>query len=462
MPQDTPRLPFEIDDTIDPTLVTGRAGVPLVIELFRQLGVAQAIDAEVAGQAAPARACRPSQLVESLIALWTSGGDRCQDLTTLREDQALGHAARAPAARRRPPSGTSSRPSTSRTGRCGRRARRRRFPWSPRPWRASAPPIARWWPASSAGPGRRRRPSTWTPRSWRATRTRRPWPTTGRGATSRSSSSGPSRMSSSMTSSATAMCRPAAGTCASSNRPWPTCPSGITQIRVRADSALYETDGPPLVRGQQKIEYAISADLSEQLKAEIRPPPRDRLAGRAGGAGRDPRLGRGRRTSRDDGDHRKDRPCVRRYLAVRVQKRQGSLFADGSSVHYFAVVTNRTEDGLTILQWHRRESGDRRARPSRPQERTRGRRAPQREVRGERRLVPAERPHVQPAHRAQAVDLTRRSPDRPAEAAPVPALQHRREGRRACAPDAPAALGRPPACLASSGSGARSLRLAPA
>jgi hypothetical protein len=31
----SPRLPFQIDDTIDPTLVTGRAGVPLVIELFR-------------------------------------------------------------------------------------------------------------------------------------------------------------------------------------------------------------------------------------------------------------------------------------------------------------------------------------------------------------------------------------------------------------------------------------------
>ncbi len=48
MPHETPRLPFEIDDTIDPTLVTGRAGVPLVIELFRQLGVAQTIDAHVA------------------------------------------------------------------------------------------------------------------------------------------------------------------------------------------------------------------------------------------------------------------------------------------------------------------------------------------------------------------------------------------------------------------------------
>lgn len=58
-----------------------------------------------------------------------------------------------------------------------------------------------------------------------------------------------------------------------------------------------------------------------------------------------------------DGDFRKDRPCVRRYLASRNQKRQGSLFADGSRVHSFAVVTNRTGDGLALLQWHRAKAG---------------------------------------------------------------------------------------------------------
>ncbi len=42
---------------------------------------------------------------------------------------------------------------------------------------------------------------------------------------------------------------------------------------------------------------------------------------------------------------------------MRVQKRQGSLFADGSSVHYFAVVTNREGDGLALLQWHREKAG---------------------------------------------------------------------------------------------------------
>jgi hypothetical protein len=88
MPQETPRLPFEIDDALDPTLVTGRAGVPLVIELFRQLGVAAAIDTHVPVKQRQ-RGLRPAQLVESLIALWVSGGDRGQDLTTLRADHAL-------------------------------------------------------------------------------------------------------------------------------------------------------------------------------------------------------------------------------------------------------------------------------------------------------------------------------------------------------------------------------------
>lgn len=61
--------------------------MPLAIERFRQVGGAQAIEAHVAVTQRQ-RGLTPAQLVESLIALWTSGGDRCQDLTTLREDHA--------------------------------------------------------------------------------------------------------------------------------------------------------------------------------------------------------------------------------------------------------------------------------------------------------------------------------------------------------------------------------------
>jgi hypothetical protein len=51
-----------------------------------------------------------------------------------------------------------------------------------------------------------------------------------------------------------------------------------------------------------------------------------------------------------DGDHRKDRPWVRRYLAVRVRRCQGELFADGSTLKHFAIVTNREGDGLALIR----------------------------------------------------------------------------------------------------------------
>ena len=44
MPQCPTQLPFELDEVVDPSLVTSHAGVPLALELFRQLGVAAAIE----------------------------------------------------------------------------------------------------------------------------------------------------------------------------------------------------------------------------------------------------------------------------------------------------------------------------------------------------------------------------------------------------------------------------------
>lgn len=50
-----------------------------------------------------------------------------------------------------------------------------------------------------------------------------------------------------------------------------------------------------------------------------------------------------------DEDYRKDRPCVRR--------RQGELFADGSTGKHFAILTNCEGDGLTLIRWHREKAG---------------------------------------------------------------------------------------------------------
>jgi len=353
MPEDTPRLPFEIDDAIDPTLVTGRAGVPLGIELFRQLGVAATIDAQVRVKQRQ-RGLRSAQLVESLIALWTSGGDRCQDLTTLREDHALAALLGYPW-----PAATTVRDFLD-------------------AFHADDLPL---W---AAGP--------------QATVPQESPPLAGLGAANRTLLAGVQQAAREATATLDVD-----GTLVESHKDTATVaydgtrgyqpvvvlwaeqdvilhdefrdghvpagcgnvrvleqavanlPPGITQLRLRADSALYET--AVLRWGEQhRIEYAISADLSEQLQAEIL-----RLPERAWQVGcEEPDAVRAWAEVPyvpSDGDFRKDRPCDRRYLAVRIQKRQGNLFADGSTLHHFAVVTNRTGDGLALLQWHRAKAG---------------------------------------------------------------------------------------------------------
>jgi hypothetical protein len=87
-PSANTRLPFQIDDQIDPTLITAHAGLPLVIELFRRVGAAQVVNDAVRIKQRQ-RGLTPAQLVETLMALWAAGGDRGQDLQTVRADAAL-------------------------------------------------------------------------------------------------------------------------------------------------------------------------------------------------------------------------------------------------------------------------------------------------------------------------------------------------------------------------------------
>lgn len=282
MPDTSLRLPFEIDATVDPTLVTGRAGVPLGLELFRQLGVAQTGDRHVAVKQRQ-RGLPPSQLVESLVALWASGGDRGPDLTTLREDQALATLLGYPL-----PAAT--------TGRDFLEA----FHADDLPLWAEPDVILTDQFRDGHGPA-------------------------------------------------------GCGNVRVLEQALATRPQGVTQLRLRADSALSET---AVLRWceDHRVEYAISADLSAQLKAELRRLPETawHLEREEPDATREwaevPYVP-------SDGDHRKNRPCVRRYLAVRIRKRQGRLFADGRSVHYFARVTNRAGEGLALLQWHREKAG---------------------------------------------------------------------------------------------------------
>jgi hypothetical protein len=82
------RLDFEIDEALEASLVTPRAGVASLIEVFRQSGAAAVIETRVKIKARK-RGLSSSQMVESLLALWAAGGERCEDLNQLREDKAL-------------------------------------------------------------------------------------------------------------------------------------------------------------------------------------------------------------------------------------------------------------------------------------------------------------------------------------------------------------------------------------
>jgi len=353
MATETPQLPFEIDDTIDPTLVTGRAGVPLVIELFRQLGVAAVIDAHVPVKQRQ-RGLPPSQLVESLLALWVSGGDRCQDLTALREDQALATLLGHPL-----PAATTVRDFLE------------AFHIEHGPLWAAGPTATI--PEESA------------PLAGLAQANRTLVAGLQRGARARTATLDVDatlveshKDAATVAYDGTRGYQPVVvlwaeqdvilhdqfrdghvpagcGNLRVLEQAVANLPQGITQLALRADSALYETAVLRWCEDQQ-IAYAISADVSEQLKAEIR-----RLPESAWQVEREEsdaiRAWAEVPYVPSDGDHRKDRPCVRRYLATRIQTRQGQLFADGSRVRYFAVVTNRTEDGLAILQWHRQKAG---------------------------------------------------------------------------------------------------------
>jgi len=140
-------------------------------------------------------------------------------------------------------------------------------------------------------------------------------------------------------------------------------PGGVEQIYFRSDSAAYQhevidwCDSEEQDRGRgknNKIVFAISADISPQLRAVLEAVDEDRWH-------RDP----------DDGcrfwcevDYVPSKPYEnkhskpQRYIGIRVVPRQRELFADGSEVKYFAVVTNDWErDGLDLLRWHRGKAG---------------------------------------------------------------------------------------------------------
>ena len=80
-------LPFVIERT-EAEAVTGRAGLPLVVETMRALGVDELAQAELP-EPKRRRGFTPAQKLEALVTLLAAGGDRVEDIRILSEDRGL-------------------------------------------------------------------------------------------------------------------------------------------------------------------------------------------------------------------------------------------------------------------------------------------------------------------------------------------------------------------------------------
>jgi hypothetical protein len=135
---------------------------------------------------------------------------------------------------------------------------------------------------------------------------------------------------------------------------------GVNTLAVRSDSAGYQHAVLAWLRAEQ-IPFAISADLSPDLKARIVALP--------AAAWKPFRQWRGAELEHRERewaeveftpDHASTKKTLSpdRYLVIRARRPQGDLFADRASIHYYATVTNRWDwDGERLLRWSHERCG---------------------------------------------------------------------------------------------------------
>jgi Transposase DDE domain group 1 len=350
------RLDFEIDTELETGLITGNAGVPGLIEAFRQTGTAAVIDREVKLKLRK-RGLAASEMAESLLALWAAGGERAEDLDQFRQDKALalllGHDLPAAQTARdflaqfhaddlpllqegkasvpgesaplqglakanqelvldlqcRRPVKTATIDVDATVIACDKRAAKRAYDG-----RCGYQPVQALWAEQEvlladefrdgnvpAGSGNRR----------------------------------------------------------VVEKALAALPGGIEKIYLRGDSALYEHELMGWL-DERAIGYAISADMSAQLAACIAALPQDhwRLDQEEKDAIREWAEVNYLPT---DGIWKKDAVSPRRYLAIRLRPRQGELLRNGNPVRHFCIVTNRSDpdggSGLDLIRWHRLKAG---------------------------------------------------------------------------------------------------------
>ena len=141
-------------------------------------------------------------------------------------------------------------------------------------------------------------------------------------------------------------------------------PETVNEYYFRGDSACWERSLVRWLRDEQReggppgpITFAISVRMTAKLKQHILRLPEALW-----------------KPYREDGEavsecadllnywpEEEDRPegaGPLRYVAIRVRRRQGELFGDGSQCRYFVVATNQWEwSAKRLLEWHREKAG---------------------------------------------------------------------------------------------------------
>ena len=338
------RLGYELDDRVEEALITGHAGVPLVIELFRASGAAAVMDAQIQLKQR-ARGLSVSETAESLFALWSAGGERCEDLKQLVKDRALemllGHAI-APATTVRDflerfhaedlpllHAGASRVPAPSPALQGLGAANRQLLLWGQQrtPERTVTLDVdgsiyethKRSAQTSFEGtPGYQPVSVLWAEKDLIVHEEFRDGNVPAQSGNWRVVQQALAQL-----------------------------PAGIEQRYLRGDAGLYELELLANLE-REKVGYAISVPMTREL------------------AGRIAELEEGEWL-----DLSRERDAVRqwaevdfgpgagprRYLAIRVLKTQGTLFADGSDRRHFAVVTNLDWEGKRLIDWHREKAG---------------------------------------------------------------------------------------------------------
>jgi hypothetical protein len=141
-------------------------------------------------------------------------------------------------------------------------------------------------------------------------------------------------------------------------------PEAVTTYYYRGDSACHESDLINWLRDENRAEgprgrigFAISARMSEALHKAI-----GNVLEEAWEPYGKPHAEEIRECAEvsfvpgEKSEHKDTQPL--RYIAIRIRQRQESLFADGSKVKHFAVLTNIREwRAGRLIEWHREKAG---------------------------------------------------------------------------------------------------------